>query len=513
VIRPWSVPEHQDPLFSIWRLYQWARNVAEHPWRPFDGNIFYPAADVLLFSDAIALPALAGAPFILVGVPPLFVYNALVLAAFLTAGLGMYLWARDLSGSRSGGLIGAVVFTGAPFRVEHFYHLELLWACWIPLALWASQRVMSGQRPGVRYLSLALAAQFLSSIYYGLFLLTVLPIVVGLTWLARPVVMARSTFTRATAGVLLAAVVIGLYAAPYANARRTLKDRSAGEISSYGAELVNYAATPAGNVAWGWTSELLGAREKRLSAGVLAYALTLPALLPPVQPWAVGLLGGALVAFDASRGLDGVVYRVLHRFVTPYRGLRVPARFAMIVLAMVAGLAALGVARVEREVFNRRRWRVMTAAALAGLLAEYATSSGMRDLPSDPPEVYAWLGTQPPTVIAHFPMPSAGDLPGREADFQFFAQFHRHELVNGNSGYYPPSYITVLDRVHNFPDARSLVELRRLGVTLVIVHSEHYARQQYHRIILDLGSLPDVEWVGTHADDRGLVQVFRLRPP
>lgn len=510
MVRPWSVPEHQDPLFSTWRLYQWARNVAERPWQPFEGNIFHPATDVLLYSDAIALPALAGAPAILAGVPPLLVYNALVFASFVTAGLAMYLFARDISGSRIGGLAAAVIFTGAPFRVDHLYHLELLWACWIPLALWASHRVLSGRRPAARYLSLALAGQFLSSIYYGLFLLTVLPIVVGTTWLARPVRISRGALARALVGLFLAAAVIAAYAAPYAAARDTLRDRSAGEISTYGAELVNYAATPSGNLVWGWTSGVLGAREKRLSAGVLAYALALPALWPPVHPWAVGLLAGAIVAFDASRGLDGVIYPLLHRYASPYRGLRVPARFAMIVLTMVAALAALGMARLQREVPDRRWRHVLLTITVSGLLVEYATRTQMRDLPSRPPGVYEWLGRQPPTVLAHFPMPSAGGLPGREADFQFFAQFHRHRLVNGNSGYYPRSYISLLNRVAAFPDTRSLTELRRLGVTLVAVHAEHYPREEYERIVANLISRHDVEWLGIFPDERGLVQVFRL---
>ena len=32
-------------------------------------------------------------------------------------------------------------------------------------------------------------------------------------------------------------------------------------------------------------------------------------------------------------------------------------------------------------------------------------------------------------------------LPGVDVDFQFFAQHHRHRLLNGNSGFYPPDYV------------------------------------------------------------------------
>ena len=114
----WDIPWHQDPLFSTWRLYQWTRNFfGEGPGGLADGNIFYAAPNVLFYSDAILLPALMAAPWIKAGVPPLLVYDGLVWASFLTAGFGMYLFARDLTGSRAGALVAAVIFTGAPYRI------------------------------------------------------------------------------------------------------------------------------------------------------------------------------------------------------------------------------------------------------------------------------------------------------------------------------------------------------------------------------------------------------------
>lgn len=74
VTSPWLIPAHQDPLFSSWRLYQTARNLSSSAWSLFDGNIFYPAADVTLYSDPIALPAIASVPLVLAGVPATVMY-------------------------------------------------------------------------------------------------------------------------------------------------------------------------------------------------------------------------------------------------------------------------------------------------------------------------------------------------------------------------------------------------------------------------------------------------------
>ncbi len=511
MLRPWSIPEHQDPLFSSWRLYQWSRNVFERPWALFDGNIFHPARDALLYSDAIALPAVAGAPWIRAGVPPLLVYDALVVLAFLTSGLAMYLFARDVSGSCEGAIVAAVIFTGAPTRIEHVYHLELLWTCWIPLALWAVWRTFVGAASSARLLATALIAQFLCSIYYGLFLLTVLPVVAGLAWALRPVALAPRTLARLAVALALVAASVWLYSRPYARAQAALGERSPGEIESYGAEPLNYVATPAGNLLWGWTADVLGAREKRLSAGVLAYGLAVPALLPPLQPWTAGLIGGAVMAFDASRGLDGVVYPLLHRIAPPYRGLRVPARFGVIVLVMVAALAAIGVARLHRDLGQPRWWPVVTTVLVAVLMVEYATTHLTRELPSRAPSLYAWLGQQPPTVIAHVPMPRPDALPGRDADFQYFAQYHRHELVNGISGFYPRHYLLLLERVRRFPDERSIAALREAGVSLLIVHARHYEPNEYASVTLALESSREVEPVGTFMDEGGAARVYKLR--
>jgi hypothetical protein len=423
----------------------------------------------------------------------------------------MYLFARDLSGSREGGLVAAVIFTGAPYRIEHVFHLELLWTCWIPLSLWAVRRAFAGSTFSARLLAASLVAQFLCSIYYGLFLLTVLPVVAGLAWATKPVKLSRGTLARLAFALALVAASLWLYSRPYARVQMDLGVRSWGEIASYSAEPVNYVATPGGNRWWGWTSDVLGGNEKRLSAGVLAYGLAAAALIPPFQPWTVGLIGGGLMAFDASRGLNGFVYSVLVDIAPPFRGLRVPARFGAIVLAMVAALAAIGVARLQRDLGQPGRSRVLIGLIVAALLVEYSTTNRARELPSRAPSLYTWLGEQPPTVLAHFPMPTPEALPGRDADYQYFAQYHRHELVNGNSGFYPRNYLRLLERVRRFPDQPSLAALRDAGVSLIMVHAQHYEPEEYGRVTLVLETSPEVEPLGAFMDEAGAARVYRIR--
>ena len=509
---PWLVPQHQDPLFSSWRLYQWARNLAAAgAGGLFSGNIFHPAPDVLLYSDAIMLPALVGAPFVLAGVPVALVYTALFWLSLLTAGLAMYTCARHLSASHWGGLVGAVIFTGAPLRLDHVMHLELLWSAGLPLAVLATVRVFEGGWRAPWALGAAMAAQFLCCIYYGVFLFTVWPLFAAVEWLRRRGRLPAGMAMRTSAALVMAAIVAGAYALPYQRARQVVGDRGDDEVARYSATWSDYAISPPSNRLWGWTASP-GDYERRLFPGLLGSALAVSAIAAPLAPWTAAVAVTGVFALDASRGVRGVVYPLLRTFAPPYRGLRVPARYGMVVLTMVALLAAIGVGTMARAAGASAVWTLVATAALVVMMAEYASAVPVRRLPSRAPPVYALLATLPPTVIAHLPMPLPESLPGPEADFQYFAQYHRHQLVNGNSGFYPPSYLRLIGRVRDFPDDRALTALRDLNVDYVLVHAQHYrTREAFARVIEGLERRTDVEPVATSTDDGGLVRVYRLR--
>ena len=299
---PWLVPAHQDPLFSSWRLYQWARNLAgSGPGGLFDGNIFAPASRVLLYSDAIPLLAVPSAPFIWLGVPPLLVYAGLVWLSFLCAGLAMYACARELTASRFGALVAAVIFVAAPSRIEHVMHLELLWTAFLPLTVLGTVRLLRGEARGAWLTGVSLGAQFLCCIYYGVFMITVWPVVAGIEWLRTRPPLTRAVVLRAVAWLTAAGVVAGAYALPYQRARAIVGDRADDEVDRYSATLESYATFPPSNLLWGWSErERPEDAERRLSVGVVASALAVSAVLAPSAPWTLALTAGALVAVDAS---------------------------------------------------------------------------------------------------------------------------------------------------------------------------------------------------------------------
>src|SRR5207302_1060757 len=107
----------------------------------FDGNIFYPHARTLAYSDATLLQGALAAPWLLARVNPVLVYNLLLLLGIVSSGLGMFVLVKHLTGNVDAALVSAAIFTLVPYRVEHFMHLELQWTVWMPLALWAVHRL------------------------------------------------------------------------------------------------------------------------------------------------------------------------------------------------------------------------------------------------------------------------------------------------------------------------------------------------------------------------------------
>ncbi len=85
----------------------------------------------------------------------------------------MFVLVNRLTRNRAAGVIAGIIFAFAPYRFEHYMHMELQWTIWMPLALWAVHRTIdSGRWQHGLQAGVFVALQMLSSVYYGIFLAT-----------------------------------------------------------------------------------------------------------------------------------------------------------------------------------------------------------------------------------------------------------------------------------------------------------------------------------------------------
>jgi hypothetical protein len=513
--------EHQDVYFNMWRFGWAAHAIATSPSHLLDGNIFYPERRTLTFSDAMPVEAALAAPLLWAGTPPVLVHNLLLLAGIVFSGAGMFVLARRLTGSAGAGVTAGVVFAFAPYRFEHYMHMELQWTVWMPWAFWALHRTLeTGRRRDGALVGLFVALQFLSSIYYGTFLAALLGLVGLLLLLTIHGPRLRQSVMALAIGGALAFVLVAPYAVEYAITQKSAGGRPEDQVLMFSAKPTSYTVATDTNLLYGARSAPRGRPERRQFTGILAVLLAVAGLLlrPPSEQAIVYLLG-LVAAFELSLGLYGYSYPPLYHHVPIFDGLRAPARFGIFVIFFLGLLAAYGHAVIEEAVRGRLAQRsrrlmadVLAAAICAVLMLEYWVAPlPLVRYPNVAPQLYAWLAQQPRGVVAELPLAPANSLPGEDPRFAYLSTFHWMPTINGYSGYYPPSYLERVHTLQTFPDARSTDILKRAGVLYVIVHPASYPRGEGGAVLNALATDRAYIQLGVFSDGESTAVAYRLR--
>jgi hypothetical protein len=485
-----------------------AHALPRDPVHLFDGNIFYPHGATLAYSDATLLQALIAAPWLWARVNPVLVYNLLLLTGIVSSGVGMFVLVRYVTNDPDAALVSAAIFTLAPYRIEHFMHLELQWTVWMPLTFWAVHRLFDGAslRRGVA-VGVLLALQLLSCVYYGVFLGLIVSILILLLAAAHRGT-ARTVVVPLGVGMLVAGAVAAIYSIPYVESARIVGTRAPEEAAQFSAQIGSYFAAPYQNWLWGWTGFQFEGNELHLFPGVTAIVLAAIGVAASRRAYLVWIyLTLAVLAFELSLGMHGAIYRWLYAHVSPLHGFRVPARFAILAVCALAVLAGFGFQYLKRRVAS-------SSALLIAVLVAIGVECGsaplrLTDVPNVKPDVYTFLSRFPDasgrSSVIELPMTS-----GFNVYYMFWSTLHWRPLVNGYSGYAPRDFAETVARMHTFPDAASIARLRALKVGHILVHESYYAERERTALILAMARSPDLIPVGKYRDWVGTTQVFAL---
>jgi hypothetical protein len=504
--------EHQDVYFNMWRFGWFAHALATAPSRLLDGNIFYPETHTLTYSDAMPVESLLAAPLLWSGLPQVLVHNLMLLGGIVLSGAGAYLLARRLTGNAAAGVTAGIVFAFAPYRFEHYMHMELQWTVWTPWAFWALDRTIeTGQRRFGLLTGAMVALQMLSSVYYGIFL--ALEVGLGaILLLASEGTRFRATLVSLTLGGVLAGAISAAYAVPYLQTKQQTGGRHEAEVLTYSARPSSYTIATDTNLLYGRGSASRGRPERRLFPGVLPCLLAVFGLIAvtPSRRTAVYLVAG-FFAFEMSLGLYGYSYSFLYEHVSVFEGLRAPARLGIFVMFFLGILAAQGHAALAAALPPLGR-KIAALVIPLVLLGEYWVAPlPLVPYPNAAPPLYAWLATQPRGVVLELPAPKPDSLPGDDARYAYLSTFHWMPLANGYSGFYPPSYLSRLTALSDFPSDASLVRLRADGIRYVIVHPGALQPDAGGQLLSRMFDSPALHQLGVFGDGRGTAVAFLLR--
>ena len=456
LLEPRLVPDAGDPLFSAWRIARIAHQLVTDPARLFDGNIFYPLPLTMTLSDSTFLQAMLGAPFVLAGVDPLLVANALTFIAFPFCGLAFFYAGWRVTGDPNAGLVAGLLGAWYPFHAEHYSHLELQWFMFAPLAVVTGMRMLADPRIATGlWFGAAIAAQWLASMYLGVMLLTFLIPFLLIVALAWRVVPDRRAAVALGSAALISLPAFGGLAWPYLQAREIRGDRARQEVLDGSAVGADYGHAHIRLSTYRWRGGRGHRVERELFPGTSTLVLAAAGAVPPLAGATIAALVAGSLTFDWSLGLNGLTYDELHSLSPAHRGMRVTARFSAIVGVALVLLGAVGTSRLLRRIGSPRARAAGTAALALIVLFDLRMEPGLGPYPEDIPSIYSRV--TPDMVLIELPV-------DRQIDYMYFSTRHWATLVGGYSGF--PRYTTTLmDGWKAWPTPESIDFFRRTGAT------------------------------------------------
>ena len=94
--------------------------------------------------------------------------------------------------------------------------------------------------------------------------------------------------------------------------------------------------------------------------------------------------------------------------------------------------------------------------------------------------------------------------------YLYFSTSHWHPIVNGNSGYFPPSYEELIERQRDFPSSAAVEYLRRRGVDYITVHGAFLGPARFREIVGRLGRRRGVSLVAAAPWEGSESRIYRL---
>lgn len=518
-----------DPLLNTYILAWDADRLRHGLTGLWDAPFFYPYSMTLAWSEHLLGLAVFTAPVQWLTGEPVLAYNLAMLGSFALSGVGMFVLVRHLTGRVDAGLISAVAFAAAPYRIAHGSHLQMLVSGWMPIALWGIHAYFATHSRRALVVSvLAFVLQGLSNGYF-LYFTTLAVVVVALGELLSrrgrsgtldaPVSMNRTVSTLLVAAVSVVLAMLPVAWAYLSMQRETGFTRSIAEMRMFSASVDDYRRSPSQLAHW--PGLLVGtSSEHSLFPGAVTALLALVAVSDVVRrpdrttystrPAICKIYAAlALVAAWLSMGPDHIGFRLLLTIVPGANGLRVPARLSVVVTLALCVLAGAGAVRVL-GFCRSRSTRVILILMLGALIVRDGYAGPMPLRPFDAHQrarggVDAWMRTQSSGAVLEWPIYSSHAGWERNLPAQIASLRHGRRVVNGYSGTGSAlqDFLAGPGRDLRQPDEWvSLSEgLSRIGVRIVVRHDR-----------TESGATGPLPSPGTPSYNDGRISAWALEP-
>jgi hypothetical protein len=463
--------DNGDGRLSIWNVAWVARTLVVDPLHVFDANIFYPHRWTLAYSESNLGAGLLAVPVYWVTGNPYAAHNFVFLLSFVLGATGTYYLVRYLAGDRRAAAVAATGFAFCPYLFAHTPHIQLLMTAGLPFSMLAFHRVADAPTPRRgAVLGLTMAAQALFCGYYAVFVM----LMIGVAVLIVAAVRRRWADVRYWAAVSVAAGVAILIAlpllAPYLGLQRaTGFQRPLDAAREWSAHWRTYIASSSSVHVR--LLKVTGPSIEQLFPGVVTLAFGVSGL---AVGWAsrdrrreVAILYGALaaLAFWASFGPAGGLYRLLYAAVPVFSLMHAPGRFGVVVTFALSVLAGVAMTALLKK---SSRPVLATVVLLALTVIELRVPLSFPPVP--PVETaYRVLATLPRGAVIEMPVYSRRFAFAR-TQYMLGSTAHWMPLVNAYSDFTPQDFSDNLEALGGFPSRESFAILNRDHVRYAVFH-------------------------------------------
>ncbi len=464
--------DNGDAMLNEWTIAWIAHQLPRDPLHLFDANIFHPEKHTLAYSEPMIVQGLLAAPLIWLGASPVLAYNIVLLTGLALTGWTMALVVASWTGDDYAGVAAGLIVAFNAHTLTRLPHLQAQHVEFLPLALLALDQVL--RRPQWSS-AVWLAVWFVLQSSTSLYLLVLSAIALLAAALARPEVWLgppfRSVAPRLALAGGLSIVALTPMLIPYWQLNASGFERSLDEVAYYAAHARDYWTTPARLYGW------LGVSGRGLSGlfpGAVALLLALLTFIGRPRP-----LHDPRIRMVLAVGVAGVVlsfgpvvpgYQFLYSIFPPLQAVRAASRFGYLGIVAVAILAGFGLSTLGRRLQGRRGLQMAAVGAALALMFLESSAAPIRYEPFQAIRpIYDSPELKSAGAVVELPFPSV-DVVSRNASYMLGSTRYFRPLVNGYSGFIPPSYYAHHVQLVGFPDSQSLDALRSLGVTHVLVH-------------------------------------------
>jgi hypothetical protein len=465
----WSRLDNADTVLNTWAVDWVARTLPRDPRQVFDAPIFHPEPRALAYSEHLLAQGALAMPLRVAGLSPVATFNLLVMAGLALSAWAMWQLVASWTGDPWAGAVAGLAFAFNAHTLTRFGQIQGLHLEFVPVVLHAIDGLATrGRIRDAAWLAAGLALVGLTSIYLLVF--TAAGAAAGLAgrlaeWRGR----AARTAALALAGAIGAAVLLAPVLAPYralnreAGLARTLDD-----AARYRATWHDYLATGSRlHASW---SAPHHTSDTSLFPGIGVVVLAAMAVAGPGRQTGRVRMLAALAAAGVLLSLGPAVpgYASLHDLLSPFRAIRVVARWGVLWLIAVAGLAGLGMAAARARLRAGRAVAVGIAAVV--VVTVEALRAPMAYTPTPRlPAVYARVAAASGAVLVEYPIFHSARF-HLNAPYLLAQTAHGQRIVSGYSGFAPRGYDARVDDLNTLPSARAHAQLRALGATHVLLH-------------------------------------------